>query len=259
MQNEKKDKSLKKKAVTIQGKSYVLVADRIIFFNEQYLNGTIQTQIMTDLNFEQGNSIVMKAIITPDMDKPTRYFTGYSQEVIGQGYINKTSALENAETSAVGRALAMMGIGVIDSIASVDEIKKAENRKSENIINNTKQHFTNSSYEKKYDDKPWLSEGQLSQMLKFIEDGHIELVKKRMTEYKIRKTYQEKLNDAFNNVSSETKEKPLIQQIKDKILNGEPFINDVDVNNFDSLSVYIKKKTGLSLDEANYQEILNKL
>ena len=239
MQNEKKDKSLKKKAVKIQGKDYVLVADRIIFFNEQYPNGTIQTQIMTDLNFEQGNSIVMKAIITPDMDKPVRFFTGYSQEVIGQGYINKTSALENAETSAVGRALAMMGIGVIDSIASVDEIKKAENRK---------------------DDKPWLSEGQLSQMLKFIEDGHIDLVKKRMTEYKIRKAYQEKLNDAFNNnVSRETKEKPLIQQIKDKILNGEPFIEAVDVNDFDSLSVYIKEKTGLSLDEANYAEILNKL
>jgi transcriptional regulator NrdR family protein len=39
--------------------------------------------------------------------------------------VNKTAALENAETSAVGRALAMMGIGVIESIASVDEINKA--------------------------------------------------------------------------------------------------------------------------------------
>ena len=36
--------------------------------------------------------------------------------------------MENAETSAVGRALAMMGIGVIDSIASVDELNKAKNR-----------------------------------------------------------------------------------------------------------------------------------
>jgi hypothetical protein len=39
-------------------------------------------------------------------------------------FVNKTSALENCETSAVGRALAFMGIGVIDSIASVDEVNK---------------------------------------------------------------------------------------------------------------------------------------
>ena len=62
------------------------------------------------------------------MSAPDRYFTGLSQEKVGDGYINKTSAMENSETSAVGRALAMMGIGVIDSIASVDEVRKAENR-----------------------------------------------------------------------------------------------------------------------------------
>jgi hypothetical protein len=42
--------------------------------------------------------------------------------------VNKTSALENAETSAVGRACAFAGIGVIDSIASADEVHKAINR-----------------------------------------------------------------------------------------------------------------------------------
>jgi len=55
----------------------------------------------------------------------TRMFTGLAQEVVGQGNVNKTAALENAETSAVGRALAMMGIGVLDSIASYDEMQKA--------------------------------------------------------------------------------------------------------------------------------------
>lgn len=116
------DKSLKDKAIDIQGKQYVLVSDRVIFFNEKYPNGSIQTQLVD--GFE--DKVCIKAIVTPDVEKPTRVFTGYSQAAWGQGFVNKTAALENAETSAVGRALAMMSIGVLDSIASVDEIHKAK-------------------------------------------------------------------------------------------------------------------------------------
>jgi hypothetical protein len=114
-------KDLKNKAIKIKGKDYVLVSDRIIYFNEEYPNGAITTCLVTNPEDEM---VVIKAIVTPDCSKPERKFTGYSQAKWGDGYINKTSALENSETSAVGRALAMMGIGVIDSIASVDEIKK---------------------------------------------------------------------------------------------------------------------------------------
>ena len=115
-------KNLKEKAVKIQGKDYVLVSDRVIYFNETYPDGYIKTKLLTE---PTSPTIVVKAFVSPDGKK---VFTGHAQEVVGQGFINKSSALENAETSAVGRALAMMGIGVIDSIASVDEIKKAENR-----------------------------------------------------------------------------------------------------------------------------------
>lgn len=120
-------KDLKEKAIDIKGKKYVLVSDRVLAFNETYPNGSIQTELLSE---PQDKTIVMKATITIEGDTSTgkAIFTGHAQEVIGDGYINKTSALENAETSAVGRALAMMGIGVIDSIASVDEINKAENR-----------------------------------------------------------------------------------------------------------------------------------
>lgn len=113
---------LKDKAIDIKGKKYVLVSDRVIYFNEQYPNWCIQTVRET-----VGDKEIIKAIVCPDCDKPSRIFTGYSQATWGEWFINKTSALENAETSAVGRALAFMGIWVIDSIASVDEINKAEN------------------------------------------------------------------------------------------------------------------------------------
>src|SRR3990167_5522662 len=125
------DKSLKDKAIQIQGKDYVLVSDRIIFFNENYPDGSIETDLVTD---PLSDIIVVKATIYPNGKATSstdtllieRKFTGYSQAVKGAGFINKTAALENAETSAVGRALAMMGIGVIDSVASVYEIEKAK-------------------------------------------------------------------------------------------------------------------------------------
>jgi hypothetical protein len=115
------DKSLKNKAIKIQGKSYVLVSDRVAYFNETYPNGMIRTLLVSN----EGGKVVMKAVVVPDMANSIRYFTGYSQADEKQGMVNKTAAIENCETSAVGRALAMMGIGVIDSIASVDELKKA--------------------------------------------------------------------------------------------------------------------------------------
>ena len=49
--------------------------------------------------------------------------------------MNKTAALENCETSAVGRALGFMGIGVIESIASADEVNKAETQPIYNPAN----------------------------------------------------------------------------------------------------------------------------
>jgi hypothetical protein len=107
--------------VKISGRDYVLVKDRILAFNELYPTGSITTELVSYEN----KQVIIKATVKPEKESD-RIFTGYSQAIEGEGYINKTSALENCETSAVGRALAMMGIGVIDSVASVDEINKAQ-------------------------------------------------------------------------------------------------------------------------------------
>ena len=115
-------KELRNKAINIKGKSYVLVSDRILFFNQNYKNGMIRTHLLSDPDAEM---VVVKAQVIPDLENDKRFFTGHSQAKWGEGMVNKTAALENAETSAVGRALAMMGIGVVDSVASVDEINKA--------------------------------------------------------------------------------------------------------------------------------------
>lgn len=117
------NKSLQDKAIDIKGKKYVLVADRILYFNQEYPNGRIKTYLKSKPDADR---VVIKAVVMPDVDNDKRVFTGYSQALWGDGYINKTSAIENCETSAIGRALAMMGIGVVDSLASVDEINKAD-------------------------------------------------------------------------------------------------------------------------------------
>jgi hypothetical protein len=72
----------------------------------------------------------MKAKVTPDTDRPERYFIGHSQAK-WEGNINSNAALENAETSAIGRALAAMGLG---GGASYDEMVKCGAIKNEELI-----------------------------------------------------------------------------------------------------------------------------
>ena len=120
------------KKIQIHGKDYVMVKDRIIFFNENFPNGSITTELKaTD------NSFIFKAIVTPDVENPSRYFTGHAEEIIGSSQINKTSALENCETSAIGRALGCMGIGVEESFASADEVKNAMYKQANPTYNKT--------------------------------------------------------------------------------------------------------------------------
>lgn len=108
--------------INIKGNQYVLVKDRILAFNEHFPNGSIQSEIVSPI---ESQIVIVKAIVIPDVTNEARRFIDYSQAKIGGTGVNATSALENASTSAVGRALAYMGIGVIDSVASGDEVYKA--------------------------------------------------------------------------------------------------------------------------------------
>ena len=120
------------KKIQIHGKDYVMVKDRIIFFNENLPNGSITTELKAT-----ENSFIFKAKITPDVENPSRKFTGHAEEIIGSSQINKTSALENCETSAIGRALGCMGIGVEESFASADEVKNAMYKQANPTYNKT--------------------------------------------------------------------------------------------------------------------------
>ena len=62
-------KKLTDKAIDIKGKKYVLVSDRVLYFNETYPNGSIVTQRVIT---EEPQLEVFKATITPDCSKPER-------------------------------------------------------------------------------------------------------------------------------------------------------------------------------------------
>ena len=109
------------KTTNIRGKQYVEVNERIKFFRqeEEYKNWTISTEF-TIIDAEQ---CVCKAVIA---DLHQRVVSvGHAHEERSNGNINKTSYVENCETSAIGRALAMMGIGIDTSIASANEVTDA--------------------------------------------------------------------------------------------------------------------------------------
>ena len=109
------------KTIDIHGKPYVMVKDRVIHFNNEYPNGCIRNKLIDRID----NMVIFESMVIPNIENPERYFTGHAEEEIGSSQINNTSALENCETSAVGRALAMMGIGSDESLASADEVANA--------------------------------------------------------------------------------------------------------------------------------------
>jgi len=109
------------KTTKIKGKDYVEVNERIKFFRQedQYKNWSIQTEFPMITEDEA----LCRCTITNDAGMPIAQ--GHAHELKANGMINKTSFVENCETSAVGRALAMLGIGIDISIASANEVETA--------------------------------------------------------------------------------------------------------------------------------------
>jgi len=121
------------KTTNIRGKQYVEVNERIKFFRqeEQYKNWTL----MSEFTHLDADVAVCKATIADDNGRVVS--TGHAHEERGSSNINKTSFVENCETSAIGRALAMLGIGIDTSIASANEVEEAI-AKQQAMINDPK-------------------------------------------------------------------------------------------------------------------------
>ena len=105
-------------SIDIHNKKYSLIVDRI---------GVARRSLGSNLDIK--TSIIhqddKKVIVQCDVYLDEKHLsTGTAEELRATSRINQTSALENAETSAVGRALAFLGFAN-DSIASAEEVSLA--------------------------------------------------------------------------------------------------------------------------------------
>lgn len=107
------------KTTYVQGKDYAEVNQRIKAFRSICPGGSIMTEM---LSCENGICIFKATVCDEDMRV---LGTGTAYEKEGSSFINKTSYIENCETSAVGRALGMCGFGIDTSIASSEEVQNA--------------------------------------------------------------------------------------------------------------------------------------
>jgi hypothetical protein len=112
------EKKMSNGKVLIHGKEYATVAFRVSEFRKKFPDWEIHTEIIE----ANDSKVVMQAYI---YNKENRCIaTGHAEEFRASSSINKTSALENAETSAVGRALSFAGFGGTEFIASAEEMIK---------------------------------------------------------------------------------------------------------------------------------------
>lgn len=111
------------KTINIKGTDYVSVNERLKEFrtNPKYEG----YRLMTEIHSLHDGVCTMCAVIYNKENLPVAI--GYAQEKENSSFINKTSYVENCETSAWGRALGNLGIGIDTSIASAEEVLNAVN------------------------------------------------------------------------------------------------------------------------------------
>lgn len=133
-------------------KGYAEVHQRIKAFRMVYPTGTIETEM---LNNENGVCIFKASVY----NGPKLLSTATAQENIKSNtFINQFNAVENCETSAVGRALGFAGFGVETSLASAEEVQNTINKQEKleqeaNLPMTEEQMFMIANLDAKYKDK----------------------------------------------------------------------------------------------------------
>lgn len=129
--------------IDIKGKAYSTVANRIAVFRRYFPNASIISTILHDDEFR----VVVQTKITIE---EVLIATGLAEEFRGDNFINTTSALENAETSSIGRALACLSLGGSE-YASSNEVENAISQQQNNNPKTNNQNYQNqNTYQKQY-------------------------------------------------------------------------------------------------------------
>lgn len=178
--------------IDVKGKNYVEVNQRILGFREVFPEGSIETEILSI----QDGVVTMKATVKDNTGKILS--TGHAQEKESASFINKTSFIENCETSAIGRALGIIGFGATESIASAEEVLNAINNQEKNEVKKTvKKNQTVQSTQKEEPIKVTFSNSYLNEnLLNKAKELGIDLEKVKV--YYKQDLTNEILQDAIN-------------------------------------------------------------
>jgi hypothetical protein len=159
------------KTINIKGKNYITVNERLKHFRtEPTFEGWQINEQLVHIDEKEG---IFKVTICDT--KGVEMASAHSQEYRDSSYINKTSFVENGFTSALGRALGYLGIGIDTSIASANEVQNAVKNQDN-------------------DNKKWLTEAQLNATLKATK----EQAEKVLSGFKMKKEYREQIINKFN-------------------------------------------------------------
>lgn len=169
------------KRIEVKGKAYACVAARVQAFRELFPNGSIVTEI---LSLENG-ICTMKASV---FDGEALLATGHAQEKETASPVNKTSFIENCETSAVGRALGMLGIGSDEQMASAEEVANAINQQGGQAAGPSRDDMIK-ALENYYTDHTRKKEVLAWAVNKFYSEEDKTAMKRELTEFKFMKGY----------------------------------------------------------------------
>ena len=161
------------KSVNIKGKEYITVNERLIYFRSKpAFKGWKIIEELVSLDEKEG---VFKVTILNSENH--QIVNAHAQEYRDSSYINKTSFVENGFTSALGRALGYLGIGINTAIASADEVVTAVNNQPE----------------KQEDNRPWLNVDQKNAVLKSTKQEAERIIK----QYRMKKEFRTEINNKF--------------------------------------------------------------
>ena len=168
-----KKTKLTKKDGTVIG-DYIMVHERVMHFSseEKYKGWQLITELIETPDPDVAR---IKATVINELGQV--YRTAHAQERHGDGFINQTSHLENAETSAIGRVLGFCNIGIDTGIASYEEVANAV---------------------KQQDGKPWMSHKDFSTLVRSLNEEPSDsrraiLYKAADGQFRMKKDYRKQL------------------------------------------------------------------
>lgn len=154
------------KTINIKGKEYVTVNERLKEFREQHPDFALTTTIIQI----DDKSCTMQASVLDEFGRVLAMGTAREERDDKASMVNKTSYVENCETSAWGRALGNLGIGIDEAVATADEVAWAVQRQE----STSKPQASPKSLEEELKTATWQKGKYTGQRIYETEKGYLE-------------------------------------------------------------------------------------